>query len=116
MIVLDASAVLDLLLRRPAADGVAALLSEHEGLSLELLVAEVLHGLRRFEHRGELSPERAKLAFEDFVDLPVELEQHRPEFREVTRGAVKADPAERDRNARSASVRLRAAERIRPRV
>lgn len=45
--------------------------------------------------------------------LPVELPQHRPVLRLLTRGAEDASAAERETNPRSASVRLRAAERIR---
>lgn len=45
--------------------------------------------------------------------LPVELEQHKPELRLLTRGAVLADAAERHANPRSIPVRMRAAERIR---
>lgn len=48
------------------------------------------------------------------VDLPVEPETHRPFLRAVTRGAEEADSAEIARNPRSQSVRLRAAERLRP--
>ena len=48
------------------------------------------------------------------VDLPVEPETHRPFLRAVTRGAEEADAAEIARNPRSQSVRLRAAERLRP--
>jgi len=46
--------------------------------------------------------------------LPVEPETHRPYLRLLTRGAEEAPPDERERNPRSASVRLRAAERLRP--
>ena len=46
--------------------------------------------------------------------LPVELEGHAPELRLLTRGAATPDAAELAANPRSASVRLRAAERIRP--
>ena len=46
--------------------------------------------------------------------LPVEPETHRPFLRLVTRGAEEADEAELERNPRSQSVRLRAAERLRP--
>lgn len=46
------------------------------------------------------------------VGLPVELEEHRPYLRLLTRGAEVADASERAGNPRSASVRLRAAERI----
>lgn len=45
--------------------------------------------------------------------LPVELPQHRPEFKLLTRGAELADEAERERNPRAIPVRLRAAERAR---
>jgi len=47
--------------------------------------------------------------------LPVELPEHAPRLRLLTRGAEQADAAEQARNPRSASVRLRAAERIAPR-
>jgi 16S rRNA (cytosine1402-N4)-methyltransferase len=46
-------------------------------------------------------------------DLPVVPEQSQPTFRLLTRGAEQASDAEVARNPRSASVRLRAAERIR---
>ncbi len=45
--------------------------------------------------------------------LPVTREEDRPYLRLLTRGAEKASDAEAERNPRSASVRLRAAERIR---
>lgn len=45
--------------------------------------------------------------------LPVELPEHRPEFRLLVRGAELADEAERGRNPRAIPVRLRAAERLR---
>jgi 16S rRNA (cytosine1402-N4)-methyltransferase len=44
--------------------------------------------------------------------LPMELPEHRPEFRLLVRGAELADEAERSRNPRSIPVRLRAAERL----
>jgi 16S rRNA (cytosine1402-N4)-methyltransferase len=47
------------------------------------------------------------------VDLPVELPGHGPELRLVTRGAEIARDEETADNPRAASVRLRAAERIR---
>ena len=45
--------------------------------------------------------------------LPVELPEHAPVLRLLTRGAETASPAEIEENPRAASVRLRAAERIR---
>lgn len=46
--------------------------------------------------------------------LPVELPEHHPTFTALTRGALHAGPEEKQHNPRSASVRLRAVERIRP--
>ena len=46
--------------------------------------------------------------------LPVELPEHAPQLRLLTRGAEQASAEEQALNLRSASVRLRAAERIRP--
>ena len=45
--------------------------------------------------------------------LPVELPEHRPALRLLTRGAETADETEIAENSRAASVRLRAAERLR---
>jgi len=44
--------------------------------------------------------------------LPIELPGHEPDFVSLTRGAEKADDAEIDLNPRSASVRLRALEKV----
>lgn len=46
--------------------------------------------------------------------LPVELPEHAPRLQLLTRGAERPDEAELERNPRSAPVRLRAAERVRP--
>ena len=47
------------------------------------------------------------------LDLPVSLESEQPQLRLLVRGAEKASPAELTTNPRSASVRLRAVERVR---
>ncbi len=47
------------------------------------------------------------------VGLPIEPETHRPYLELLTRGAERADDAELEANPRSASVRLRAVERLR---
>jgi len=47
------------------------------------------------------------------LGLPEELPEHRSEFSEITRGAEMATPEERAANPRSASVRTRAAEKLR---
>ncbi|QOR46356.1 16S rRNA (cytosine(1402)-N(4))-methyltransferase RsmH [Trueperella pecoris] len=44
--------------------------------------------------------------------LPIELDDHKAYLKPLTRGALKADKAELARNPRSASVRLRAVERV----
>jgi 16S rRNA (cytosine1402-N4)-methyltransferase len=46
-------------------------------------------------------------------DMPVVPEGHEPALRLVTRGSEKASPQEIEENARAASVRLRAVERVR---
>jgi 16S rRNA (cytosine1402-N4)-methyltransferase len=46
--------------------------------------------------------------------MPFVPEGHEPALRLVTRGAVQADAAEIAHNARAASVRLRAIERLAP--
>jgi 16S rRNA (cytosine1402-N4)-methyltransferase len=48
--------------------------------------------------------------------FPVELEEHRPTLRILTRGAETPTPREIDENPRAASARLRAVERIRPAI
>jgi len=48
------------------------------------------------------------------VGLPVEPETHKPYLKLVTRGAEEASAQERETNPRSQSVRLRAAQRLRP--
>ena len=45
--------------------------------------------------------------------LPVELPEHAPRFRVLTKGAELASEAERARNPRAIPVRLRAAEKLR---
>jgi 16S rRNA (cytosine1402-N4)-methyltransferase len=48
--------------------------------------------------------------------LPVELEEHKPEFKRLTRGTEQPTDQEISENSRAASARLRAAERIRLRT
>lgn len=73
MIVLDASAVLELLLRTPA----TASVEEHlfaPGQTLHaphLIDVEVTQVLRRYAMAGEAEPERCRDALADFLDLPL---------------------------------------------
>lgn len=46
--------------------------------------------------------------------FPVELDEHKPTFSPLVRGALQADDTEREHNSRAASVRLRALTRTRP--
>ena len=75
MIVLDASAVVDLLLNLPPhAAAIRKRLSDEspELLTIHLLDAEVGQVLRRHVRRRELSPARAKVALEDLAALPLQ--------------------------------------------
>lgn len=73
MIVLDASAVLEILLNTAAAPRVAKrVLSPDESLHAPHLIdLEVTQVLRRWERFGDLSPTRAEEALEDLGDLPL---------------------------------------------
>lgn len=73
MIVVDASAVLELLLNTPAAAQIAdRLFSPGESLHApHLLDIEVAQVIRRYCRAGELSPERGAEALDDLVNLPL---------------------------------------------
>lgn len=73
MIVVDASVVLELLLRTAMAPGVEArLLDSGESLHApQLLDLEVAQVLRRYWRAGALDAERGRQALADLLDLPV---------------------------------------------
>ncbi len=78
MIVLDASAVLELLLRTPAAAAIERRLfapgqTLHAPHLIDLEIAQVL---RRYEAAGDMTTERAGQALQDFADLPLERYPH----------------------------------------
>src|SRR4051794_9154310 len=78
MLVVDASAVTELLLGRAAGEPVAAALREH-GFDLHaphLLDVEVLNALQRVVAAGDAPPERVAEAIEDLLDLPVQRYAH----------------------------------------
>jgi len=78
MLVVDASAVVELLLVRPAAEDVERHIVAH-GYALHaphLLDIEVLSALRRLVAYGEASSDRAVEALTDLCDLPVERYAH----------------------------------------
>ncbi len=73
MLVVDASAVAELLLRRPAAADVERHMAAHDYLlhAPHLLDVEVLSALRRLVAAGDATPDRAGEALGDLLDLPI---------------------------------------------
>jgi predicted nucleic acid-binding protein len=78
VIVIDASAVLEALLRMPAAGAVEARLFDPlETLHApHLLDVEVAHVLRRYAAIGEIDGERGRTALADLADLPLRRYPH----------------------------------------
>lgn len=78
MLVVDASAVAELVLGRPAGEAVAQHLREHafDLHAPHLLDVEVLSALRRVVAAGDASPARATEAVADLADLPIERYGH----------------------------------------
>lgn len=79
MIVVDASIVVDLLLRAPRAAGIEAILFTRAAGSLHapsLLDVEVLHVLRRFSLDGSLPAVRGEQVIRDLQDLRIERHHH----------------------------------------
>jgi len=74
MIVLDASAALELLLRSPKADAVEELLFHSEAGALcapHLIDVEVVQVLRRLSGSGNITAARAAQALEDLGSMPL---------------------------------------------
>jgi predicted nucleic acid-binding protein len=78
MIVVDASAVLELLLRGPASQAIASRIgSDDEDLHApHLLDLEVAQVLRRHAQAGAIGEERGRQALEDLADLDVARHPH----------------------------------------
>jgi predicted nucleic acid-binding protein len=78
MLVVDASAVAELLLGRPAAKRIARHIAEHDFAlhAPHLLDVEVLSALRRLVAAGETCALRAGEAVTDLLDLPIERYPH----------------------------------------
>ena len=78
MLVVDASALTELLLGRTAGERVAVHLAEHrfDVHAPHLVDVEVLAALRRVVAAGAASAARAQEAFADLLDLPVERYPH----------------------------------------
>jgi predicted nucleic acid-binding protein len=78
VIVVDASAVLEALLRTPAAPAVEGRLFD-SGATLHaphLLDAEIAQVVRRYAARGEIDRERGRVALADLVDFPLRRYPH----------------------------------------
>jgi predicted nucleic acid-binding protein len=73
MIVVDASALLEVLLNTPSGSAVARrLFAENETLHApHLLDVEIAHALRRYARAGELDGVRGLQALEDLADFPL---------------------------------------------
>jgi predicted nucleic acid-binding protein len=73
LIVVDASAVIEVLLRTPAASRInARIFAPGESLHApHLLDIEIAHALRRYEHSGAISADRGAEALADLTDLPL---------------------------------------------
>ena len=80
MIVLDASAAVELLLRLPLADAVAARIADPDvGVHApHLLAVEVAQVVRRYVERSEVGPARGAEALADLADLDVVRHPHEP--------------------------------------
>src|SRR4051812_45989896 len=78
MIVVDASALLELLLQTSLGTRVEARLfrDEDELHAPHLLDAEILQGLRRLVRTGQISPRRADDAIADLTDLDLHRHAH----------------------------------------
>ena len=78
MIVIDASAVLEVLIGEPNDTLAPRLAGEAVLHAPHLLDTEVLHVLRRLEHRDELTSEQARSARRSFDSLAIDRYPHRP--------------------------------------
>jgi predicted nucleic acid-binding protein len=79
VIVVDASALLEVLLRTPAVEAVEARLFEEPRQTLHaphLLDVEVAQVLRRYAAVGEIDAERGNAALADLVDFPIRRYPH----------------------------------------
>ena len=78
MTVVDASAVLEVLLRTPAAQAIEKRLfeDEHALSAPHLIDVEVAQVLRRYAAAGQITPDRGRIALADFKDFPIHRYPH----------------------------------------
>lgn len=93
--VVDASALVELLLQGERAAAVAQAVRGSEMTAPDVVNPEVLSVLRRMERTGEVRPERARQAVTDLLDAPVRRFATLPLLPAVweLRGSVSADDA-----------------------
>lgn len=79
MVVIDASAAVDLVLAEERSRKIASLIESEDSLAApEIIVLEVIHTLRRLSRSGEVRVTRAEQARSDFTTLPISLYRHTP--------------------------------------
>jgi len=80
VMVVDASALVELLLNRPSGKRIAHRLSDPDEVlhAPHLVDLEVAQTLRRYQAAGEMSPERAREALLAFAQMPLERHPHWP--------------------------------------
>jgi predicted nucleic acid-binding protein len=85
VIVLDASAVVELLLGTARGRAVAARIADPDlGLHVPHLAdVEVAQALRRYEREGALDPDEARFAIDTLAELDLERHSHEPLLRRV---------------------------------
>ena len=74
MIVIDASAVIEMLIEGPKASLVKALYMSEQSHAPDLISFEVLSGIRGNIRGGKLTPQQAQVAMLDFEDIEANLE------------------------------------------
>ena len=72
-LVVDASAVCELLLQREQGPRVEKLAASHPLYAPDLLTVEVMSVLQRWQRSGQISKRRAYQALADLLDLPITL-------------------------------------------
>jgi predicted nucleic acid-binding protein len=70
-VVIDASALVELLLRRERASAVLQAVGDTQMVAPDVINPEVLWALRRRERNGKLRADRARQAVEDLLDAPL---------------------------------------------
>jgi len=79
LIVLDASALLEILLRTAAGHRAEARLAQDgDGCAPHLIDVEVVQALRRLAAARQIGETRAREAVEDFADMPLQRYAHEP--------------------------------------